>query len=145
MKRTLSIVLLLVAAAFSSVMFAGTRIDSSQLPEAARTFLDKHFPGDRISKAEKDRSISGTEYEVDLASGAEIEFYADGSWKDVKAARAGAVPSGIVPDAITRYVATNYPSQSIVEISHERGGFEVELTSDIELHLTADGTPMTRR
>lgn len=85
------------------------------------------------------------EYEVDLASGAEVDFRENGDWKDVKAARGKAVPAAIIPSAITKYVATNHKGTRIVEISRKRGGYEVELSNGKELRLTADAKPMPAR
>ena len=62
------------------------------------------------------------EYEVDMTSGAEIDFHDNGDWKDVKAAKGKTVPAAIVPPAIAKYVAKNFAGQSIVEISRKRGG-----------------------
>ncbi|MBD5192513.1 MAG: hypothetical protein HDS88_06435, partial [Bacteroidales bacterium] len=83
------------------------------------------------------------EYDVDLVSGAEVEFRDNGDWKEVKAAKGNAVPKAIIPSAITKYVSTNYAGQSIVEISRKRGGYEVELSNGTELKLTEDAKPFT--
>ncbi|MDE5633727.1 MAG: PepSY-like domain-containing protein, partial [Muribaculaceae bacterium] len=68
-----------------------------------------------MRKAEKEQGRRGMEYEVDLASGAEIDFRDNGDWKEVKAARGKAVPAAIVPAAISKYVAANFKGQTIVE------------------------------
>ena len=40
-------------ASFSTISYAGTKIDRSELPNAARAFISKYFAGDDIKKAEK--------------------------------------------------------------------------------------------
>lgn len=145
MKRTLCAMLVLVAASVSAVVFAGTPINSSELPETVQKFLAKHFPGDNIRKAEKDQGRRGAEYDVDLVSGAEIEFTSDGNWKEIKASRGAAVPAALVPEGIAKYVSENFSELSIVEIARKRGGYEVELSNDTELHLTEDGKMMQPR
>lgn len=137
--------LIIIAASVSAVIYAGTPINQTNLPKAAQTFLSKHFPGDEVLKAEKEQGRRGTEYEVDLKSGAEVDFQENGNWKEVKAARGKAVPDAIVPDAIAKYVAKNFKDQSIVEISRKRGGYEVELSNGTELKLTEDAKPMPAR
>lgn len=137
--------LVIVAASVSAMVYAGTPIKQTELPKAAQTFLSKHFPGDAVRKAEKDQGRRGMEYEVDLQSGAEIDFRDNGDWKEVKAARGNAVPSAIVPSAIAKYVSANFNGQSIVEISRKRGGYEVELSNGTELKLTEDAKPMPAR
>lgn len=145
MKKFLNVMLIAVASSVSALTYAGTPVSESELPKAATAFLTKHFPGDNIRKAEKDSGRRGMEYEVDMTSGAEIDFLADGDWKEVKAARGNAVPAAIIPTAISDYVAKNFKGLSIVEISRKRGGYEVELSNGTELRLNSDATPMAPR
>ncbi|MDE5629310.1 MAG: PepSY-like domain-containing protein [Muribaculaceae bacterium] len=142
MKRFVTLALIAFAGLSS---FAGTPVATSQLPQAVKTFITTHFPGDNIRKAEKDNGRRGLEYEVDLASGAEIDFLENGDWKEVKAARGQVVPAAIVPAAIAKHVADVYPGQTIVEIARKRGGYEVELANGTELKLTEDAKPMPAR
>lgn len=145
MKRIITMMLVAITASLSAFVFAGTPINKSELPKAAQTFLSKHFPGDNVRKAEKEQGRRGAEYDVDLASGAEVDFRDNGDWKDVKAARGKAVPTAIIPAAISKYVFANHPGQSIVEISRKRGGYEVELSNGTELKLTEDAKPFTEK
>lgn len=145
MKRIFTLVLVVMAASVSAAVFAGTPIEQTELPKAAQTFLSKYFSGVEVRKAEKDRGHRGMEYEVDLVGGAEVDFNADGEWKEVKAARGNAVPAAIVPAAIAKYVKTNFEGQTIVEIARKRGGYEVELSNGSELKLTEDAKPMPAR
>ena len=125
MKKLLSLMLSTIIASLSVTMFAGTPINQTGLPTAAKTFITKYFSKDKVRKVEKDNGRRGMEYEVDFTSGAEVDFISDGNWKEVKAARGTSVPSAIVPAAISKYVATNFKGQSIVEISRKRGGYKV--------------------
>lgn len=145
MKKLVMLIAAAAIAGASAIAFAGTPVKATDLPKAAQTFIAKHFPGDTVRKAEKDNGRRGTEYEVDLASGAEIDFRDNGDWKDVKAARGKAVPAAIVPAAIAKHVAGNYPGQAITEISRKRGGYEVELANGTELKLTEDAKPLPAR
>lgn len=145
MKRFFSLMLVAIVASMSAMVFAGTPIKPTELPKAAQTFLNKHFPGDEVLKAEKEQGRRGTEYEADLKSGAEVDFLDSGDWKEVKAARGSVVPAAIIPTAIAKYVSTNFKGQSIVEISRRRGGYEVELSNGTDLKLTEDAKPMPAR
>lgn len=145
MKKILSLMLLSIVTSAATIVFAGTPVKQSELPKAVKTFLTTYFPGDEIRKAEKEQGRRGTEYEVDLRSGAEIDFRDNGDWKDIKAASGNSIPSALIPSAISKYVADNFQGQEIVEISRKRGGFEVELTNGSELKLTEDGKPMPAR
>lgn len=145
MKRIFNLALLSIVASLSAMVFAGTPVKTSELPRNAQTFLTKYFAGDNVRKAEKDQGYRGMEFEVDLQSGAEIDFRENGDWKEVKAAHGKTVPAAIVPAAIADHVAKNYKGQSIVEISRKRGGYEVELSNGTELKLTENGQPMAPR
>lgn len=142
MKKILSLMLFTLAASVSAAIYAGTPVKQSELPKAAQTFLGKYFPSDEVVKAEKEQGRRGAEYEVDLRSGAEIDFRDNGDWKEVKAANGNAVPQAIIPEAIARYVSTNFKDRSIVEISRKRGGYEVKLSDGTELKLTEDAKPL---
>ncbi len=143
MKRILTMMLVAIVASVSASVYAGTPINQSELPKAAQTFLAKHFSGDSVRKAEKEQGRRGMEYEVDLTSGAEIDFSDNGDWKEVKAAKGSSVPADIVPAAIAKHVAATYPGQKIVEIARKRGGYEIELSNGSELKLTEDAKPLT--
>ena len=145
MKRTITLMLIGIAASFSAVVFAGTPVKQSDLPKAAQTFLSKYFAGDNIKKAEKEQGRRGAEYEVDLTSGTEIYFRDNGDWKEIKAAKGKDVPTAVVPTAISIFVTTNHAGQSIVEISRKRGGYEVKLSNGTELKLTEDAKPFTEK
>lgn len=140
MKKIVTLMFIVVMTSFSTMMFAGTPIKSSELPKAAQTFLTKYFPGDNVRKAEKDQGRRGMEYEVDLMSGAEVDFMENGDWKEVKAAKGKSVPA-----AISKYISTNFKGQTIVEIGRKRGGYEVELSNGTELKLTEDAKQMSAR
>ena len=141
-NRIIALAVALMAGA--SMMLAGTQISLSKLPKVSQTFISKYFAGDKVKKVESDQGRHGVEYEVDMTSGAEIEFRADGNWKSVKAAKGKTVPSAIVPAAISRYVQTNHKGQTIREISFKRGVYEVELSNGKELHLDKDGKAATQ-
>ncbi len=145
MKRTLTLMLAALATSVSGMIYAGTPVSQSELPKTAQTFLTKNFPGDKIRKAEKDQGRRGMEYEVDLTSGAEVDFRDNGDWKEIKAAKGTAVPAAVIPAAISKYVTANHAGKSIVEISRKRGGYEIELSDGTELKLTEDAKPLAGR
>lgn len=129
--------LVLMAASISA--FAGTPVRATELPKEIKAFVAKHFPGDRIREAEKDREFDGFEYELKMESGAEIDFETDYTWKEVKAAHATAVPKALVPSGIRKYVSKNHPGTVIIEISRKRGGYEIELSNGLEIKITDKG------
>lgn len=108
----------------------------SELPAAARTWLNKHYAGAKVKTITIDKELARTEgYEVRLADGTEIDFNAKGNWKEIDAKR-NAVPARFVPKGIGQKVSKLYPGKKITKISKEtRGGFDIELSDGTELEF----------
>ena len=133
-------------------------IPVNQLPEAAQKFVKATFPGQTISYATVDMDFGSKTYEVRLDNCVEIEFDKNGTWDKVDCNYIAvpdkngtwdkvdcnyiAVPSDLVPVAIAEYVKTNFAGTKIVKIDKEHGGYEVELSNDIELHFNSQGKLM---
>ncbi len=111
-----------------------TPIPVEQLPAAAKTFVQTNFKGKKILSAEKDWNS----YECRLDDGTKIEFNRKGTWKKVDRNMI-ALPAAIVPAAIQQYVSTNFPGTVITKIDKERYGYEIELSSDIDLKFNYQG------
>lgn len=113
-------------------------ITADRLPDAARSFINEYFDENTISYIKKDRGLANISYEVVLQDGTEIEFDKSGNWDSIDCKRK-AVPAGLVPDAISEYVQVNFPGQLIVKIDREAFGYEIELSSDLELKFDKNG------
>ena len=113
-------------------------ITADRLPGAARSFINEYFAENTISYIKKDRGLANISYEVVLQDGTEIEFDKSGNWDSIDCKR-NAVPAGLVPDAISEYVQVNFPGQLIVKIDREAFGYEIELSSDLELKFDKNG------
>lgn len=109
------------------------------LPEAAQTFLSSHYAGVKVQSAVRDKDDHNVEYDVRLANGHEVTFDAEGNWTDVDAPTGQTVPDGLVPEAVALYIATNYPSEGINEISRSAAGYEVDLTNGVDLVFDSFG------
>ncbi len=113
-------------------------IPVSQLPEAAKSFVQKQFPKQKISRVERD--IDGiVNYEVRLSNGAELEFDKDGNWQKIDCKRK-AVPAVLVPKAISSYVKQNYPKSIILKIEKKQFGYEIDLSKGPDLNFDQKGT-----
>ena len=110
----------------------------TQLPEAAKAFVQQNFPGQVIDYVVRDTDLDGDVYEICLNNGVEINFDLRGNWEKVDC-NYDAVPEGIVPNAIANYVNARHGGDFIVKIDKEHYGYEVELSDGIELKFTADG------
>lgn len=86
MTTTAMTVGLLGAGAFATVAVAGDRIDPAELPGAVTAALERHFPGHRVIRAERERDDGRLEYEVKIHHGdlvLEVELTEDGRILDV--------------------------------------------------------------
>jgi uncharacterized protein YuzE len=113
-------------------------IPVEQLPAPAKTFVKKYFPQATIEYATKDTEFMGTTYEVRLSDGTEVDFDKKGNWDNVDC-KTKAVPASLVPAAIAQYVKAHYPNTVIVKIDKERGGYEIELSNDLDLKFNSKG------
>ena len=113
-------------------------IPVEQLPAPAKTFVKKYFPQATIEYATKDAEFMGTTYEVRLSDGTEVDFDKKGNWDNVDC-KTKAVPASLVPAAIAQYVKAHYPNTVIVKIDKERGGYEIELSNDLDLKFNSKG------
>lgn len=138
------LLLLCVVLLSGSTALAGRRIDPSALPQKAQTFLNTHFNGIDVIKAEQDKDLFGTDYEVDLSNGAEVEFDGNGEWTQVKMRKRETVPSAIIPTAIINYVNKNFKGLGIRKIEKERHLYEIELTNGVEYHISGDAKTVHR-
>ena len=113
-------------------------IPVEQLPAPAKTFVKKYFPQATIEYATKDTEFMGTTYEVRLSDGTEVDFDKKGNWDNVDC-KTKAVPASLVPAAIAQYVKAHYPNTVIVKIDKDRGGYEIELSNDLDLKFNSKG------
>lgn len=110
-------------------------ISEKELPSSAKSFIATYFPSVEVMTTQKDKD----EYEVTLSNGTVIDFDKSGEWKDVDAAMGQTVPTGFYPAAIDTYVAENYAGSGINEISKERRGYDVDLTTGQDLVFDPQG------
>lgn len=114
--------------------------DATNLPQKAKTTLSQNFTA-AVSLVKVEKSgLGGTEeYEVVLTNGTEITFKANGDWESVETPNNIAVPSGLVPTAITNFVREKHAGALIVGIDKEKNGFDVELSNGLEIKFDKGG------
>ena len=72
--------------------------NQAQLPQKAKSFIDKHFKGVDVRSIEKN-FIKGS-YDVDLSNGVEIEFDSAGNVKEIDAAKNSVLSATLVKDVM---------------------------------------------
>lgn len=129
MKR---LTLIIAAVVFSLACTAEDRpITPEQLPAVAKSFIENHFPSEKISFAKKDDDFVRPDFTVILSNGVELQFGHDGSFEKIES-KVG-VPEGIVPVQISDYVKAHSPNSVIVEYEITKRYYEVKLSNGFEL------------
>lgn len=135
-KIALLFALLCLTAAGAATLADDERpIAVSELPQAARHFLNSHFAGTKTAWVTVDGNFLDKDYEVGFSDGSKIEFSRNGEWKEVQMRGGAAVPASVVPEPIRNYVAANYPQSALRAIVRDRRGYEVELSNGLELEF----------
>lgn len=136
MKMKIAFAALLLGLAVSAN--AQKKIETTELPKAAQEFLQKHFSHTSIEVAKKDAEHGEKGYEVKLKDGTEVEFWKDGSYREVDGGK-NPIPTAFIPDSIKDYVAKNYPNEKITHIDYGHKDLDVDLTNGIDLEFTKEG------
>ena len=139
MKKILSILAVSAASAFLYASDVYTQ-DANLLPEDSRAFISQNFGSEKISgiKIDKDWGFV-KDYTVSLSDSTKLEFYRDGDWKSIENKALG-VPSKLLPQPMSEYIAKKYPNAKVLELKKKHYGFKVELSSSVELRFDKSGT-----
>ena len=107
-------------------------ISQTQLPEKAQTFLATYFPEAKISLARKEIDVMELSYDVIFTDGCKVEFDRKGNWTEVDCLT-HPLPSGIVPEAISKVIRAQYPDAQVTKIERDHREIDVKLTNRVEL------------
>jgi uncharacterized membrane protein YkoI len=136
MKKIIIIAVLLLGFAISAN--AQKKIEIAELPKPAQDFLEKHFRNSEIDVVKKDAEHGEKGYEVKLKDGTEIEFWKDGSYREVDGGKKP-IPTAFIPESVKDYVAKNHPNEKITHIDYGHKDLDVDLTNNIDLEFTKEG------
>ena len=110
----------------------------TELPAQAQTFVQNHFNVADVAYVEQERDGIHPEYKVYLKNATEIDFDHRGNLQSIDC-QVSPVPSGIIPELITNFVALHHPDQFIVEYTIEYRHMQVELSNGLELIFDMEG------
>lgn len=136
MKTKISTVVLLLG--FVIATNAQKKIEVAELPKPAQEFLKKYFSDSAVGSAKKDAEHGEKGYEVKLKDGTEVEFWKDGSYREVDGGDKP-IPTAFIPQNIKDYVAKHYPKEKITHIDYGHKDLDVDLTNKIDLEFTKEG------
>ncbi|RAX54098.1 hypothetical protein CCY99_05310 [Helicobacter sp. 16-1353] len=118
---------------FSSALFADMVVPATALPQNAQAFISSNFQGANIVYVEQDYN----DFEVRLSNGVKIDFYRDGTWKDIESY--GGINPSILPAPVAQTIAKTYPNIAIVKVDKEWNGFEVKMANMLKIYLDING------
>jgi hypothetical protein len=132
--------IILAASLFGFIISAQAqkKIEVSELPKPAQEFLQKHFSNTSVDIAKKDAEHGEKGYEVKLKDGTEVEFWKDGSYREVDGGDKP-IPTDFIPQSVKDYVAKNHPNEKITHIDYGHKDLDVDLTNKIDLEFTKEG------
>lgn len=107
-------------------------ISTQQLPAVSQKIIKAHFSKWKVAMAKMDDGWFDKDYDVVFTNGAKIEFDKNGNWKEIDC-KYSAVPNGIIPVKIRKYVKSHYPHSKILKIERDRKGYEIEITGDVDI------------
>ncbi|OOV16324.1 PepSY-like domain-containing protein [Flavobacterium sp. LM4] len=136
MKTKIITVVLLLGFVISTN--AQKKIKVTELPKPAQEFLKKYFSNTSVESVKKDAEHGEKGYEVKLKDGTEVEFWKDGTYREVDGDDKP-IPTAFIPKVIKEYVAKHYPNEKIIHIDYGHKDLDVDLTNKIDLEFTKEG------
>ncbi len=131
MKKLIVFVVALLFAT-TSVSADEKRVSFDKLPVNAQKFIKKFFAKDAVKSVMTEGRSIYREYDVKLKDGSDVEFDSKGLWTKVDCAT-NAIPKGLIPDQVTKYVKSNFKGKFIREVERKKGAYKVELSDDTDL------------
>lgn len=139
MKNQINQVLLLsVLLVFSITSCVDDKIiPATDLPQEISTYLESHFPENKVVQATVDKELFSKSYEVILKDNTTLKFNSKNKITDIEAT--SKLPNSVIPIQILDYVKTNYPNEVITDWELEDKNQQVELDNGITLEFTMEG------
>lgn len=110
-------------------------ISLNELPQKSQKFIKQYFPKNEISYAKVEKEVWDKKYEVVFVNGEKIEFDKKGDWKEIDC-KFSAVPETLIPAAIKKHLAEQYPQAKVIQIERDSKGYDVKLNNKLELKYT---------
>jgi len=132
MKKQFGIILIALMATLNACADNDRIIAFELLPADAQAKVSGLFQRSEVSYCTEDNDWFGKEYKVRLNNGWELEF--DSAGELIKAdAHKAALPAGLVPEGIQKYVSTTFPSAAVTEWKKDSRTIDVELNNGLDL------------
>jgi len=110
-------------------------IQVTEMPKAAQQFIKNHFASQSVAMAKMETEFMSKSYDVIFTNGDKVEFDKRGHWTNVDCEHSQ-VPQAIIPMAIQKYVAKNYPDTKVLKIEvTDRKGYDVDLNNGFDIEF----------
>ncbi len=117
----------------------GQKVNLSDLPQKARSFIQQNFNQEKIRDILKEtEDLMDIEYKVWFPDKLKIKFDRKGDWKEVDGNR-HPIPTRFIPERIMTYIRKSFPNNEVVKIEKDRKSYEVEISNGLELEFDTDG------
>ncbi|MCM1484266.1 MAG: PepSY-like domain-containing protein [Muribaculaceae bacterium] len=107
-------------------------VEYTQIPLEARKFIDRHFRGLTVMKAEREYD-DGT-YEIELSDGTDLDFDAKGAWTEVDApdgyVLASELLGKLLPDKARRELRKHGVEGKVESVKRSPTGYTVDLRGE---------------
>lgn len=132
-----------LALAFAAGTFfanaAPQNVSLDKLPKNSQELLQQDFSKEAVKDIQMDRESSWDKYTVHFTSGNMISFEGgSGEWSKIDM-KVGSVPTSLVPVKINSNVKNNYPGNQIKMIAKTNDGYQVKLSSGVDVYYDKDG------
>ena len=129
------LVLGLILALSSSMVFGSWVVPISSLPQKSSAFISSNFPDAQIWLVEMKKD----NYKVKLSNGVDISFYMNGDLKDIKGGW-NTIPLTALPTAVANAIKQNYPQAQVLSIKMKYYRvYKVKMNNFMELYIDANG------
>lgn len=123
--------------------FTAQAQNHNTLPQAARSYIAKHFKDFTINHYEKDRDILDVDYTVYISNSNasyKLDFDKNCNITDIENKdKKHALPKSVLSVKITAYVERKFPKAKIIGWEKDKGTQTVELNNDIEIVFNSKG------
>lgn len=136
-KKVLSIALLMSTGLFLTSCEKEKVVPADNLPSEISTYVDTHFPNNRILQVIKDKDGLTTSYEVILDGTITLEFNRNKEIIDIDGI--AKLPDSVIPEKIRTYVVANYAGSFITDWELDGRNQQIELSNGLDLEFAMNG------
>ncbi len=138
-RKTILLVVILFGMSLAAVAMA---LNVNQLPNEAQVFLSKYFQEEKVLRCERD--LDDNCYEVLLSDGSELEFDAQGQWREIEIDYrliSSDFVKQLLPQNAYKYLLEQNLSNKVESIKRTRVGYKIDLRSNNidEIHFDKNG------